>query len=94
MLRVDPTPPGTAASTPLFRDPLTNRPISYQTVLDTTRTLMASVGEDPNQFGTHSYRIGGATIDSGRRSGRRRCENIDWSAESSELVDGEMVQYR
>ena len=26
-----------------------------------TRQLMAVIGEDPMQFGTHSYRIGGAT---------------------------------
>jgi hypothetical protein len=26
-----------------------------------TRRLMCAIGEDPEQFGTHSYRIGGAT---------------------------------
>ena len=58
LLKVDPTPHGGA---PLFRDPATNRPLSYQLILDTTRTLMRAIGEDPTQFGTHSYRIGGAT---------------------------------
>ena len=61
MLAVDPTPPGAAATTPLFRDPASNRPLSYQRVLSITRELMAAIGEDPAQFGTHSYRIGGAT---------------------------------
>jgi hypothetical protein len=47
--------------TPLFRDPTTNRPLTYETVLEWTQVLMAAVGEDPALFGTHSYRIGGAT---------------------------------
>ncbi|OUV34607.1 MAG: hypothetical protein CBC48_05665 [bacterium TMED88] len=61
MLRVDPTPSGDAANTPLFRNPSTNSPLSYQQILDTTRELMIAIGEDPSQFGTHSYRIGGAS---------------------------------
>lgn len=61
LLRVDPTPSGHAHSTPLFRDPATGGPLTYETVLQVTRELMASIGEDPTQFGTHSYRIGGAT---------------------------------
>ena len=61
MLRVDPTPVGYEHSTPLFRNPATDTPLSYHQVLETTRTLMFAIGEDPSQFGTHSYRIGGAT---------------------------------
>ena len=61
MLAVDPTPEGCASTTPLFRNPETNMPLSYAQVLNTTRTLMEAIGEDPSQFGTHSYRIGGAT---------------------------------
>lgn len=61
MLRVDPTPAGQGARTPLFREPGVNTPLSYSSVLEMTRTLMAAIGEDPSQFGTHSYRIGGAT---------------------------------
>jgi hypothetical protein len=61
LLRVDPTPPGKESTTPLFRDPATNKPLAYQRVLSMTRELMAAIGEDPSQFGTHSYRIGGAT---------------------------------
>ena len=61
MLRVDPTPEGRGESTPLFRDPSTNSPLAYQRVLDMTRQLMTAIGEDASQFGTHSFRIGGAT---------------------------------
>ena len=59
MLRVDPTAAGEAATTPLFR--VGGRPLSTGMVMDITRQLMAAIGEDPMQFGTHSYRIGGAT---------------------------------
>jgi hypothetical protein len=61
MLRVDPTPRGRGDSTPLFRDPASNKPLSYNKILSVTRELMVAIGEDPSQFGTHSYRIGGAT---------------------------------
>ena len=61
MLAVDPHDAAAADATPLFRDPATNRPLSYDAVLGTTKELMAAIGEDPAQFGTHSYRIGGAT---------------------------------
>ena len=61
MLRVDPTPDGQGSKTPLFRDPCSNSPLKYDAVLHMTKTLMRAIGEDPSQFGTHSYRIGGAT---------------------------------
>ena len=61
LMRVDPTEPGREDGTPLFRDPASNRPLSYELVLQTVKTLMVSIGEDPDQFGTHSLRIGGAT---------------------------------
>jgi hypothetical protein len=64
LLRVDPTPPGAEASTPLFRHfgaDGTPAPLSTQHVRDWTRMLMASIDQDPSQFGTHSYRVGGAT---------------------------------
>jgi hypothetical protein len=61
LLRVDPTPPGQDDQTPLFRDPSTNKPLRYESVLEWTRNLMACIGENPADFGTHSYRIGGAT---------------------------------
>ena len=57
LVKVDPA----SAGSPLFRDPLSNLPLSYKTVLNVTRELMSVIGENPDQFGTHSYRIGGAT---------------------------------
>ena len=47
--------------TPLFRNPATNQPLSYQEVHLTIKELMLAIGEEPSQFGTHSLRIGGAT---------------------------------
>lgn len=61
LMRVDPVAPGMEASTPLFRDPETNLQISYEAMQRTIKSLMAAIGEDPAQFGTHSLRIGGAT---------------------------------
>ena len=61
LLRVDPTPVGRGAHTPLFRDPETNAPLSYDLMLNTVKRLMGAIGEEPKHFGTHSLRIGGAT---------------------------------
>ena len=62
MLAVDPRRPGEdAAKTPLFRRPGTYEPLRTSEVLAITRQLMKAVGENPADFGTHSYRIGGAT---------------------------------
>ena len=60
MLEVDPSG-RSDEHTPLFRDPATNAPLSYDQIEKVTKELMAAVGEDPSQFSTHSYRIGGAT---------------------------------
>lgn len=57
LLRVDPA----SDSAPLFRDPATNEPLSYSLMLEWTKLLMAAIGENPDEFGTHSFRIGGAT---------------------------------
>lgn len=57
LLRVDPA----GAAAPLFRDPKTNRPLSYEYVLGITRQLAIAIGENPDQYGTHSFRIAGAT---------------------------------
>ena len=57
LLRVDPA----AAGSPLFRDPATNKPISYSVLNSLIKELMASVGEDPALYSTHSLRIGGAS---------------------------------
>ena len=62
MLAVDPTPVGRETVTPLFRDPSKGTPLRTNVLRELTRTLMSVVGEpQPHQFGTHSYRIGGAT---------------------------------
>ena len=61
LLKVDPTRPGRDGDTPLFRDPTTNEPLSYNAVLTCIKELMLAIGEPPSQFGTHSLRIGGAT---------------------------------
>ena len=57
LLAVDKAP----KDAPLFRDPSTNKPFTYEFILNLTKQLMQSIGEDPTQFGAHSYRIGGAT---------------------------------
>ena len=61
MLRVDPVPETRKATTPMFRDPVTNDALRTGALRQLTRKLMLGIGEDPAQFGLHSYRIGGAT---------------------------------
>jgi hypothetical protein len=64
LLRVDPVPEAAASSTPLFRMRSSQGhmvALSTQRVHHITRSLMLSVGQNPTEFGTHSYRIGGAT---------------------------------
>ena len=60
-LMVDPVPPGMADVTPLFRNPATGAALTTAEIMRWTRELMAAIGEDPMLYGTHSYRIGGAT---------------------------------
>lgn len=60
-MRVDPTPLAEASRTPLFRDPKTNTPLRYDVVNSWIKSLMRAVGENPDEFATHSMRIGGAT---------------------------------
>jgi hypothetical protein len=61
MLLVDPVPDHLKYTTPMFRSPADNQPLRYQGVMNWTRDLLRSIGENPLQFGTHSFRIGGAT---------------------------------
>ena len=61
MLRVDPAGHLSPASVPIFRDPTNNACITKETVHALVKSLMVSVGESPEHFGTHSMRIGGAT---------------------------------
>ena len=46
---------------PLFREPDSNAPISYDTLLNLVKTLASYCGDEPTSFGAHSLRIGGAT---------------------------------
>ena len=64
LLLVDPVAAADAATTPLFRMGAhggARTPMTTRHLADITKMLMMTVGEDPAQFGTHSYRIGGAT---------------------------------
>jgi hypothetical protein len=61
LLQVDPVPDALKAHTPLFRDMETGRPLHADFMRDTIKRLMARIGENPDDFGTHSLRIGGAT---------------------------------
>ena len=64
LFAVDPVAASAAARTPLFR---TGAPGGERRALTTTvvrnqvKALMASVGQNPEHFGAHSLRIGGAT---------------------------------
>ena len=57
MRRVDPAP----EDAPLFRDPATNKPLSYDFVLALIKRIYEVAGLDPEQSGTHILRISGAT---------------------------------
>ena len=62
MLRRDPVPPGVDPdSVPLFRVAGTFEPLRSPFIRAETKRLMALVGEEPSEFNTHSFRIGGAT---------------------------------
>ena len=61
LLRVDPTPDDSAATTPLFRDVESNQPLRTGALRRLLQSLMLALGEEPRQFGLHSLRIGGAT---------------------------------
>ena len=60
MLRVDPTPPGKEATTPMFRR-ADGSAFSVEYVRDLVKLLMSTIGECAADFGAHSLRIGGAT---------------------------------
>ena len=62
MLRVDPVRDGhDPHRVPLFRVAGTLEPLRTDGVRSTIKNLMRSIGENAEQFGTHSLRIGGAT---------------------------------
>ena len=60
LLKLDPVAQGAAASTPMFRRP-DGSAFSVSELRDIVKALMRAVGEDPDEFGAHSLRIGGAT---------------------------------
>lgn len=64
LLRVDPVPAAEAAVTPLFRTGRTagdRKPLRVADVRGWVQSLMVTLGENPEHFGAHSLRIGGAT---------------------------------
>ena len=63
LVHEDPVPEGQRAQTPLFRLRAKGQPtcLSVADVRVTVKALMRAVGEDPNMFGAHSLRIGGAS---------------------------------
>jgi len=62
MCERDPLRDGEAPDTrPLFRDTASGAAFSVSGIRRVVKWLMASIGLDPNKFGAHSLRIGGAT---------------------------------
>jgi len=59
-LEMDPVEPGMEKHTPLFRH-ASGEAFRREEVAAVVKRLMASIGLDPNRFGAHSLRIGGAT---------------------------------
>ena len=59
LLAVDPVPD--TANSPLFRDPSSGRALRTDEIHFWTKRIAAHMGEDPDEFGTHSFRITGAT---------------------------------
>ena len=60
MLELDPTPPGRAATTPMFRK-ANGSAFVTDDIRDIVRQICIAIGLDPMLFGAHSLRIGGAT---------------------------------
>ena len=60
MLKLDPTPWGKEDCTPMFRH-ANGDAFTTDQVRDLVKALMLSIGENPDQFGAHSLRFGGAT---------------------------------
>ena len=60
MLELDPTPLGQAASTPMFRKP-DGSAFTTDDIRNLVRQIVAAIGLNPEMFGAHSLRIGGAT---------------------------------
>ena len=63
MLACDPTPQGEAGQTPMFRN--WHKPggpaFTTDDIRDVVKQVAVAAGENPEDFGAHSLRIGGAT---------------------------------
>ena len=59
LFELDPVPKEEWATTPLFRED--GKAITTRRTRAVVKALMAAVGEDPNLYGGHSLRIGGAS---------------------------------
>lgn len=59
LLRVDPA--RGQSNVPFFREPATNKPISYDTMNNLMKEIYGHAGLDPSKSGTHVLRISGAT---------------------------------
>ena len=58
---VDRVSPEREAFTPAFRDPRTGKALRVCDANKWVKELMERIGEDPEEYGSHSLRIGGAT---------------------------------
>ena len=59
--RTDPVPADRRATTPLFRDPATNKILTVDGLRASLRAILSNIGRDGTAYGAHSLRIGGAT---------------------------------
>ena len=57
----DPVPSSARATTPLFRDPATNKILTVDSLRASLRAILSNIGRDGSAYGAHSLRIGGAT---------------------------------
>jgi len=57
----DPVPSSARNTTPLFRDPATNKILTVDGLRSSLRTILSNIGRDGSAYGAHSLRIGGAT---------------------------------
>ena len=57
----DPVEKGNRDTTPLFRDPESNKAVTVTQLRTKIKDLMGSIGLDKTKYGAHSLRIGGAT---------------------------------
>ena len=61
LFALDPVSKKDRESTPLFRDPATNKSLTVDQMRSMVQFLMQAIGLDGSKYGAHSARIGGAT---------------------------------